>query len=124
MYAGWWMGFRKPDLRMKLAHPLGLFMITGAKVKTDKRDAFVLARLLRLDAIPEAYIYPRNKRAIRDLLRKRHRLVARRAVEYFALRKLISNSIVTHKLTIAAYHVLKKQEPFREELMFRAFQEA
>ena len=36
-------------------------MITGAKVKTDKRDAFVLAMLLRLDAIPEAYIYPRNK---------------------------------------------------------------
>jgi hypothetical protein len=42
-------------------------MITGAKIKTDKRDTFVLARLLRLDAIPEAYIFPRNKRVIRDL---------------------------------------------------------
>jgi hypothetical protein len=30
---------------------------------------------------------------------------------------------VAHKLAIAAYHILKKQEPFREELMFRAFQE-
>jgi hypothetical protein len=39
-------------------------------------------------------------------------------------RKLISNSIVAHKLAIAAYHILKRQKTFREELMFRAFQEA
>ena len=45
-----------------------------------------------------------QKGDLRDLLRKRHKLVARRAVEYFALRKLISNSIVAHKLAIAAYH--------------------
>lgn len=64
-------------------------MITGAKVKTDKRDAFTLARLLRLDAIPEAYIYPREQRVLRDLLRKRHKLVARRAVEYCAIRRML-----------------------------------
>ena len=51
-------GLQEAGLEVKLAHPLGLFMITGAKVKTDKRDAFAHARLLRLDAIPEAYIYP------------------------------------------------------------------
>jgi len=50
-------GLQESGFEVKLAHPLGLFMITGAKVKTDKRDAFALARLLRLNAVPEAYIY-------------------------------------------------------------------
>ena len=31
-------------------------MITGAKIKTDRRDAFKLAKYLRLDEFPEAYI--------------------------------------------------------------------
>jgi hypothetical protein len=57
-----------------LAHTLGLYIIKGAKVKTDKRDAFTLAKLLRVDAIPEAYIYPKDKQAIRDLLQKRNQL--------------------------------------------------
>jgi transposase len=33
-------------------------------------------------------------------------------------RKLISLSIVAHKLAIGAYHVLKGNVPFRQELMF------
>ncbi len=36
---------------VKLAHTFGLHMITGAKVKTDDRDAFTLAKLLRIKAI-------------------------------------------------------------------------
>ena len=66
---------------------MGLYMITGAKVKTDRRDAFKLAKLLRLDAIPEAYIYPKEVRPIRDLLRRRNRLVRLRAEAYVAIKR-------------------------------------
>ncbi len=72
-----------------LAHVLGLAVITAAKVKTDKRDALTLARLLRLGAIPKAHIYPREQRGARDLLRRRMILVRLRASEYGAIRRLL-----------------------------------
>lgn len=69
-----------------LAHPLGLRLITGAKVKTDRRDAYKLANLLRLNALPESYIYPKEMRPLRDLLRRRADLVRERTSCYVSLR--------------------------------------
>jgi transposase len=87
-------GLEGAGFEVKLAHTLGLYMITGAKVKTDRRDAFTLARLLRLGAIPEAYIYPKDSRPIRDLLRRRNRLVSVRGSGYAALsRALLQHGI-------------------------------
>jgi transposase len=80
-------GLEEAGFKVKLAHTHGLHMITGAKVKTDPRDAFSLARLLRLDAIPEAYIYPKDRRPIRDLLRRRHGLVSLRSAAYGSMRR-------------------------------------
>jgi transposase len=64
-------------------------MITYAKVKTDRRDAFTLANLLRAGVIPKAYIYPAETRPVRDLLRRRLKAVALRAQEYGSLRQLL-----------------------------------
>ena len=50
----------------------------GLKHTDDEDDAFWLAHLLRLDILPTGYIYPKEQRAIRDLLRKRCRLVQQR----------------------------------------------
>jgi transposase len=74
---------------VSLAHTLGLSMITYAKVKTDRRDAFTLANLLRAGVIPKAYIYPAETRPVRDLLRRRLKAVALRAQEYGSLRQLL-----------------------------------
>ena len=74
---------------LSLAHTLGLAMITQAKVKTDRRDAFTLAKLLRAGVIPKAYIYPAHTRLVRDLLRRRQKVVAMRTHEYGALRQLL-----------------------------------
>ena len=41
----------------------------------DDTDAFWLAHLLRLGILPTGYIYPKQMRAMRDLLRKRRQLV-------------------------------------------------
>jgi len=74
---------------LSLAHTLGLSMITKAKVKTDRRDAFTLANLLRASVIPNAYIYPASTRPIRDLLRRRMQVVGLRTQEYGSLRHLL-----------------------------------
>ena len=41
----------------------------------DYDDAFNLAHLLRINNFPDAYIYPKEERPLRDLLRKRSLLV-------------------------------------------------
>jgi len=51
-------GLQAEGFEVVLAHTLGLYLITGAKVKTDRRDAYSLAKLLLVGAVPAAYIYP------------------------------------------------------------------
>ena len=82
-------GLQEAGFQVVLAHTLGLHMITAAKVKTDRRDAFALAKLLLAGMIPTAYIYPAETRPVRDLLRRRARLVQTRAGEYGSLRRLM-----------------------------------
>jgi len=58
-----------------LAHPYGMTAMRKRKrVKTDAKDSYELANLLRLGSLPEAYIAPRGLRAIRELVRHRQRL--------------------------------------------------
>jgi transposase len=82
-------GLQDRGFDVALAHTLGLAMITQAKVKTDRRDAFTLAKLLRAGVVPKAYIYPASIRPVRDLLRQRMKVVHLRAQEYGSLRQLL-----------------------------------
>lgn len=45
------------------------------KYSDDRHDAFWLAHLLRLGILPTGYIYPKEQRGVRDLLRRRAGLV-------------------------------------------------
>jgi transposase len=45
-------GLQKRGFDVSLAHTLGLALITQAKVKTDRRDAFTLVKLLKAGLIP------------------------------------------------------------------------
>lgn len=93
-------GLKEKGYDVRLAHTLGLYMITGAKVKTDRRDAFKLAKLLRMGELPEAYIYPREKRPLRDILRRRAGFVQERAECYSSLRvQFIKYNLNTMNLT-------------------------
>ncbi|MBU0755334.1 MAG: IS110 family transposase [Planctomycetes bacterium] len=106
----WLVDWLQEDgFNVKLAHTFGLHMITGAKVKTDDRDAFTLAKLLRIKAIPESYIYPSEKRPIRDLLRRRSAYVSLRAEAYTAIRtRLLQNGL--HGLSLATIKGLDERE--------------
>ena len=62
-----------------LAHALYVKAIHGGKNKNDRIDSEKLAHLLRSNLIPPAYVYPAEKRPVRDLLRRRTSFVWRRA---------------------------------------------
>jgi transposase len=59
------------DIEFVLAHALYLKHIHGGKNKNDKIDSEKLAHLLRTNLIPPSYVYPRERRPMRGLLRQR-----------------------------------------------------
>ena len=61
-----------------LAHPLGVKAFSCRRVKNDERDAADLADLLRAGLLPEAWIAPAQVRALREVVRYRHKLVRQR----------------------------------------------
>jgi transposase len=62
-----------------LGHALYMKAIHGGKAKNDKIDAYKIAVLLRGGMLPQAYVYPAEMRATRDLLRRRMSLMRKRA---------------------------------------------
>jgi transposase len=70
---------QREDIPFVLGHALYMKAIHGGKAKNDKIDSRKIAGLLRSGMIPQAYVYPAQMRATRDLLRRRTYLVRRRA---------------------------------------------
>jgi hypothetical protein len=62
-----------------LGHALYMKAIHGGKAKNDKIDSQKIAVLLRGGMLPQAYVYPAQMRATRDLLRRRTHLMRKRA---------------------------------------------
>ena len=62
-----------------LGHALYMKAIHGGKAKNDKIDSQKIAALLRGGMLPQAYVYPAQMRATRDLLRRRIHLMRKRA---------------------------------------------
>ena len=69
----------REGIEFVLGHALYMRAIHGAKVKNDKVDSQKIAALLRGGTFPLAYVYPKEMRATRDLLRRRTYLVRHRA---------------------------------------------
>jgi transposase len=62
-----------------LGHAWGMKAVHGNKTKSDPHDGETIARLLRGGNLPQAYVYPKERRGLRDLLRARLRFVRLRA---------------------------------------------
>jgi hypothetical protein len=69
----------REGLPFVLGHALYMQAIHGGKAKNDKIDAQKSAVLLRGGMLPQAYVYPAEMRATRDLLRRRLHLTRKRA---------------------------------------------
>jgi transposase len=78
--------------RMHLANPSAIQKYSGLKHSDDKHDAFWLAEMLRLAILPEGYIYPKEERPIRDLLRKRGHLVRLRTSLILSLQNIVARN--------------------------------
>ena len=78
--------------KVHLANPAEIQKYTGLKYSDDRDDAFWLAEMLRLGILPEGYIYPKEDRPIRDLLRKRMHLVRLRTSLIVSLQNIISRN--------------------------------
>ena len=63
---------------VQLAHPLGVKAFSYRRVKNDERDASDLADLARMGRLPQAWIAPPAVRALREVVRYRHKLVGQR----------------------------------------------
>jgi transposase len=65
--------------RLHLAHLLGIAGYSNRRVKNDLRDATLLADLLRLGRLPEAWVAPPQVRELGELVRYRAKLSRLRA---------------------------------------------
>lgn len=93
-YNWYWLvdGLMAEGFTVHLANPSAIQKYSGLKHADDKHDAFWLAEMLRLDILPTGYIYPKEDRPIRDLLRKRRHLVSLRTSLIISLQNIISRN--------------------------------
>ena len=79
-------GLRESGHRVHLTNTWAVKQYEGLKYADDRHDARWLAHLLALGILPEGYIYPREERPVRDLLRRRSFLVRKRTSFLLAMR--------------------------------------
>lgn len=72
-YNWYWLadGLMEADYTVQLANPNAIDQYDGIKHADDKHDAYFLAELQRLSILPTGYIYPKESRSLRDLVRRR-----------------------------------------------------
>jgi len=77
MHCWYWVSDFCDDLGVDfiLGHALYMKAIHGGKAKNDRIDSYKIAKLIRGGNFPLAYVYPKEMRATRDLLRRRTKIV-------------------------------------------------
>ena len=78
-------GLMENGYKVHLANPSAIKQYEGLKHTDDKWDSFWLAHMLRLNILPEGYIYPKEERPVRDLLRRRSLFVKHRTSHILSL---------------------------------------
>ena len=81
MFAWYWLAdlCERESIPFVPGHALAMKAIHGGKAENDRLDAATLAGLLKGGFFPLAYVYPKDKRETRDLLRRRSFFVRQRA---------------------------------------------
>lgn len=93
-YNWYWLVDSLMDLgyTLHLANTGAIQKYIGLKHSDDTSDALWLADMLRLNILPEGYIYPKEERAIRDLMRKRARLVQQRTSNVLSIKNIVARN--------------------------------
>lgn len=85
-------GLREEGYHVHLANPAQLKDCAAPKFTGDAHDAERLAYLLQRGDLPEGYIYPKEIRPIRDVLRRRLMLVQQRTQTILSLQAMYARN--------------------------------
>jgi len=96
-YNWYWLvdGLQDNGYTVHLANPSAIKQYEGLKHTDDQWDSFWLAHMLRLHILPEGYIYPKEERPVRDLLRRRLLFVKHRTAHILSLQSMITRNCGT-----------------------------
>ena len=109
---GWWTAYRSMAIRLS-GQPGEMKQYKGIKAADDLTDAAFLAHLARLEMLPTGYIYPRQDRPVRDLLRRRMLLVRQRTGIMLSLQ----NMVMRQSGRSVGWRASRAQRPERAELL-------
>lgn len=98
-YNWYWLvdGLMEADHSVSLVNTSAVKQYEGLKHTDDRHDARWLAHLMRLGILPTGYIYPKENRPVRDLLRHRIRLVEQRTANLLSVQNGLARE--TGKMT-------------------------
>ena len=82
-------GLQEAGYQVQLVNTAAVPFYSGLKQSDDQTDAFGLAHLQRLGILPTGYIYPKEQRGARDVLRRRMLLVQQRTAHLLSFKCLI-----------------------------------
>ncbi|HLC06841.1 MAG TPA: IS110 family transposase [Candidatus Babeliales bacterium] len=111
-YNWYWLadGLQEAGYKVHLANVSANVQYSGIKCTGDESDALWLANLLRLDILSTGHIYPKEKRGIRELLRKRLILVRQQTACLLSIQGMITRyenvCITSRKIKLSSNKIL------------------
>jgi len=96
-YNWYWLvdGLQENGYKVHLANPAAIKQYEGLKHTDDRWDSFWLAHMRRLNILSEGYIYPKDQRPVRDLLRRRLLFVKHSTAHILSLQSMIARNLGT-----------------------------
>jgi transposase len=94
-YNWYWLvdGLQRNGYDVHLANPSAIKQYEGLKHTDDQWDSFWLAHMFRLNILPEGYIYPKEQREVRDLLRRRLLFVKHRTALILSFQSMVARNL-------------------------------
>lgn len=102
-------GLKAAGYEVKLVNTAAVQTYSGLKHTDDKADARWLAHILRLGILPTGYIYPKEERAVRDLLRKRSQLVKQSTTNILSAQNILARN-TSQSLNASKLKTIKDEE--------------
>jgi transposase len=106
-------GLMDAAFKIHLANTSAIQQYSGLKHADDNSDAEWLAEMLRLEILPEGYIYPKMLRSARDLMRKRMQLVQQATSNLLAIQGLYMRHL-SYKLSGNSIKLLTEEKVKRD----------
>ena len=117
MFTWYWLAdcCNDENIPFVLGHALYMRAIHGGKAKNDRIDSFKISTILKGGMLPKAYVYPREMRSTRDLLRRRTHLNRKKG----ELMAHVSNTISQYNLPALNANLKNKNVRDLTEGMFK-----